>query len=329
MALVPAVFHSDIREDLLKDAQAKGQYGKVHRNSVSHCSALLTALVYKPEQGNDPVDITSFLEDHREWGPLRKDRPKILFQLEAPKPRVDPEYQLDILTHQGRIVLNWGWQPITDFRELPHTISSQVEGWRMEAILRMHSRITLSDILSRMVYKPGHKVPFVSPSCLSMRMDRWRRICRCIQWNRQGKDESLKQYILNLMTPEMKRRNDTEGLEDIIQGSGERDKIELINFGSKPGKKKAEIPDRLRGHEKTRLQKRADIWDKSLALQKKVKIQDQSQVDTAAGSSSTNPEGPGTGDAHDTASTANSSQSAQVLQDDDVHPTGSIAPTKR
>ena len=212
-----------------------------------------------------------------------------------------------------------------DFRELPATVSSQIEGWRMEAILRTHSKITLNDILSRMVCKPEQNIPFVSPSCLSMRMDRWRKICRCIQWNHQGKDDGLKQYILGLMTTEMKQENTTEGLKDIVQGSGEREKIELINFGSKPGMKKAEIPDTLRKYEKTRLQQKAELWDRSQVVPKKAAPRDRTQVGTQVRRTSTHQDEHGAGDAHGVANATRSKESARVLQNGGVRSTGSQA----
>ena len=233
-----------------------------------------------PGQGKGPSDTTSFLEDHKDWGPLRKDRPKILFQLEPPKPRVDPDNKVGILTYQGRVVLDWSGQPVKEFRELPFTISSHVEGWRLEAILRTNSKIVLNDILSRMISKQQgqtgkgdwiHKgdASYISISGLSMRMDRWRRIGRCIQWNRQANDDILKNHILSLMTPEMKEKNTTEGLKDIVRGSGERDYLELIKYGSQPEKRKAEIADAVRKHVKDDLQNKADKWIKNKAQNKK------------------------------------------------------------
>lgn len=247
----------------------------VCRQKVHDRLTTLTASAHQPAKGTDPCDITSFLEDHKGWGPLREDRPSILFQFEPPKPRDDPSYTFVDMVFEGRIVLDWARQPVKGFYELPATISSKIEGWRMEAILRIISKIKSEDLLARMICDPEHRNAegdwigkgrdrLVSNNCLAIRMDRWRKVGRCVSWKQRLGSISLKNYIFGIMTPEMRHTNSTRGLTDIVLGSGELEHMNLINCGSKPTcVKRQQVSDDKIKERKIKTQKKADRWNES------------------------------------------------------------------
>lgn len=56
---------------------------------------------------------------------------------------------------EGRVVLDINKNPIKDYRDIPLTLSSMVEGALMEAIWRIDTRITTIDFLARI---PGDRV---------------------------------------------------------------------------------------------------------------------------------------------------------------------------
>ena len=50
---------------------------------------------------------------------------------------------------------------VTDWRDMPLTISSEIEGWRMENIHRIDDRITANDFLDRMPSDRDGEAPLV------------------------------------------------------------------------------------------------------------------------------------------------------------------------
>ncbi len=145
----------------------------------------------------------------------------------------------------------------------------------MKAILRTYSKITANDILARMICEPQHrdakgdwagkgKDPLKSTSCLAMRTSRWRRECHSITWTNRKLGKWSKDHIPSIMTPEMRSRNTTRGLKDMVAGSGELAEIELINYGS--CKKKIRVSDKEMSDRQSKRQKMAGDWDKSKSL---------------------------------------------------------------
>lgn len=133
-----AVYHNDIRDELLAIASNNGrdQYD------------------YPRERGMDWNDQTAFLAEHRHW----RSEPEhwhlitddILNRVDRAKyPR--PKYPIVPMMHNGRIVLDKENYPVRVFHQLPLTLSSQMEGWLLEAITRLDLRIEKTDIRARMV----------------------------------------------------------------------------------------------------------------------------------------------------------------------------------
>ena len=91
-----------------------------------------------------------------------------------------PQHQLD---EDGRPIIDINGVPLRDFRILPSSISSAVEGWRMHYWFTLDKRIGYSDILARMNFKcneresegPLYRGPREVVRVLHNRVDLYRR----------------------------------------------------------------------------------------------------------------------------------------------------------
>ncbi|MCJ1243998.1 hypothetical protein MMC30_001195 [Trapelia coarctata] len=159
---VPAVYHNDIRAELIGEAAIYGQYG------------------YPRNRGRGPTDETSFLPAHKTWGPAQKDWPAAMFHAGSernPEP-VGPK-AIPLWYRGGRLLLDDDNDPL---RFLPHTIpatcSSEMESWELQAIYNSDPRIVLADIRARMpktiTQADGSEKPLFKLNAISMRMTRFR-----------------------------------------------------------------------------------------------------------------------------------------------------------
>jgi len=140
----------------------------------------------------------------------------------------------------GRVVLGPDASPIRDFRDIPKLCSSQMEGFRMEAISRMDSRIAISDFRARMMRDglPG-------ANAISMRKTRFRNRGRCLAWDRRAGTDFYEVKLRKEMTQDMIDRNSTEGLEDL--SSGKVEKLQLETAGKAPARSgKRALDDNVR-----------------------------------------------------------------------------------
>ena len=124
------------------------------RNIASHPATPLPAVLLIdqefPKHGNkngeDPLNITSFVAKDKNYGYERKDRPEILFTLFEPstRPNVKPTgYLMD----EERVCLDPHLHGIRDFEELPKIISAAVDGQDIEYWIRQNAQISRYDIM--------------------------------------------------------------------------------------------------------------------------------------------------------------------------------------
>lgn len=203
-----------------------------------------------------------FLVDQGPWGEDRQYRPAILFEFER-RDRMDPDYKVEPMMDKGRIVLDPDNHPVRNFREIPVTISSAVEGWLMEAIRRTNSKISAADFRARMLRSPTRdgNGTLITANAVDMRMTRWRQEHRCISWVTRGGSKAFKDHLWGLMTKEMRENNTTRGLED-VQDKGELAKMQLANQGqhlSKAGSRA--IPDHVRKRREKKVIEKANRFD--------------------------------------------------------------------
>ena len=153
---IPAVYHSDIRAELVAQAPPE-------------------LYDHQPAAGSQgQLDVTTYYEPHRAWGfKMRSHRPDVCFEWLGRESSVtdNPGY----MRHDGLIVLD----PFTNFPiqdlPMPSCISSKIEGGRMEAMVRLHGHevITKEAIRARM---PVVEAPYASRilGILTIRMERFR-----------------------------------------------------------------------------------------------------------------------------------------------------------
>ena len=164
----------------------------------------------QPASGDDRLDVTApystqitwDLDDRSQW-------PNVLTLWQPPEPRNNPTYQLGVMRYNGHIVLDTSGSPIRDFR-IPLTISSRIEGLRVEAWMRADDRLTLGDIVSRMWTKGGPggtRVPSFDRRALSKRASLSRCRVGIISWlPKKGRDEHTA-FMDSLRTPEQRANN--------------------------------------------------------------------------------------------------------------------------
>ena len=164
----------------------------------------------QPASGDDPLDVTApyhtqitwDLEDRSQW-------PNVLTLWQPPEPRNNPTYDVGVMKYNGHVVLDCSGTPIRDFR-IPLTISSRIEGLRIEAWMRADNRLTLGDIASRMWTKDGSggaKVPSFDRRALSKRASLARCKAALISWlSKRGRDEHTA-FMDSLRTPEQRANN--------------------------------------------------------------------------------------------------------------------------
>lgn len=101
------------------------------------------------KDGEDPLNVTSFLSKDESYGYERKDRPDILFTLFEPKDRRS-EKPMGYLMDEGRVCLDPYLHGIRDFAELPKTISAAVDGQDLEYWIRQNAQISRYDIMGEL-----------------------------------------------------------------------------------------------------------------------------------------------------------------------------------
>ena len=136
-AWVPAVYHSNIRDELLALTDSNGHY------------------VHPRAQGTAANDRTAYLASQHNWGPERDQwhhiPGNILNRLEKREYKgLNHDQRPGLWYHRGLLVLDHDNHPVRLFPELPDTLSSVVEGWLIEAICRLDHRITRRDIWARL-----------------------------------------------------------------------------------------------------------------------------------------------------------------------------------
>ena len=144
MHSVPAVYHNEIRAKLLASASNEGSFKYDHPR----------------KHGFLPYDEPAFLASQQSWGKDRSlwhhipgDLLNRLDRLDYKGKDYETEYMFDHDTN--KIVLDMDNHPVIAYTDIPLVLSSQFaagdEGWLMEAIQRIDSRIERTDFRARMV----------------------------------------------------------------------------------------------------------------------------------------------------------------------------------
>ena len=202
IAVAPAIYHYEIRTALLARASNNGQLDYAH-----------------PRQGKGGNDKTAFLESQKDWGGAKDQWPAIKDDVLNRFERQGypaPTYDVLCMYHGDKIVLDLDNHPVKDYHDIPLVLSSEMEGWLMEAIWRVDSRIERTDFRARMVSDlifthRSEKLTFSQPqstrradntskplfglSAIGNRQMRFRKDAGLISWNARSGSDALRQAV--------------------------------------------------------------------------------------------------------------------------------------
>lgn len=164
----------------------------------------------EPEIGSDPMDTTAVESTQIHWDMGNRTHwPTNITLWNRPTPWVNPTYEIGIMKYEGRVVLDYAGNPIRNFR-IPLTVSSKVEGLRIESWMRSDERLTLGDIEARVWTKTGSnggKVPVYDKRALSKRASNARTRAGLISWVRKRGRQQQTDFMNDFRTKEQKDRN--------------------------------------------------------------------------------------------------------------------------
>lgn len=109
---------------------------------------------------------------------------------------------------EGQIVLDYTGEPVRAF-DIPWTISSAVEGCRIEAWKRANKRMKLTDIVARIYTKveDGMKKPLGNQRYLATREKRFRQQEGLVAWEKQKAKREAVAYFDSLRSDAQKKHN--------------------------------------------------------------------------------------------------------------------------
>ena len=205
-AWVPAVYHSNIRDELLALTDSQGQYAQPRA------------------RGPGTNDRTSYLPSQQNWGPQRHlwhhIPGDILNQLEKRDYR-DAYYSQRPTTwyHQSLLVLDHDNHPVRVFPDLPTTLSSAVEGWLIEAISRLDHRILSRDIWARLPLelektRPGRRKSnseqdLFGLSTIGNRRFHFREDEGLLAWHKRKNSKQIEDFVKSRLSAEDLKNNST------------------------------------------------------------------------------------------------------------------------
>ncbi|MCJ1263534.1 hypothetical protein MMC22_003404 [Lobaria immixta] len=258
-----AVYHEDIRGELLLEASLLGQYDH-------------------PQKRVAPNDVTSYLPSQKEWGANRvRNWPEILHRLEQRELRV-PDYKVGDLYYNGRIVLDIDNHPVLDYVDLPATLSTEFSGLHMEAIARLDPRISHNDFRVRMprtrqIGRDGRTLrPSPSLSAIGMRMTRFRQQNGLLSWTRREGSKNISGFMMSRLPQENIVANSTRGVlpPSLVEQADARDKNKGQYAARAGGRALSETARRERDD------KESAKLAKLRAVEDQAKGQDQAQLGT-------------------------------------------------
>jgi hypothetical protein len=142
-------------------------------------------------------------------------------------------------------------KPLRDFRHIPITISTNVEGWLQEAWFRQDPSLQAEDLIQRMPYTAEHKVYETRRviNRLVRRRELFRDEGRCLSWKKTEWTKKWDLQLIDEMTrnPNNASPNSTRHLKDLTVDEKQTLKDQTYDSGEhrvKAGKRA------LRGHKK-------------------------------------------------------------------------------
>ena len=162
---------------------------------------------------------------------------QLLFRLERQDYPV-PDHEVTQWIDEGRVVLDMDNLPVKNYPNIPLTLSSEAEGYLMEMIYRMDTRICHRDFRARMphsIQTGTHTKQIMSLSGIDMRLKRFRLTEACPSWYERQNSTGLKAFVMGLLSEEGLQRNSTQelsGLTKIQQEMVKKGKREIPSSSS-------------------------------------------------------------------------------------------------
>ncbi|KAL8901526.1 MAG: hypothetical protein Q9207_005156 [Kuettlingeria erythrocarpa] len=237
----------DIPDDLELEQFERGDRCVRHENIRGYLidqAATQGAYVYgrkqHPENDENTIDKTSFLESQRLWGfEERSQYPPILFVFHR-RDRRDPAYPGGIpnMRWRGLLVIDHDGLPIRRFRNIPAALSTQMEGGLMEAIRREDSQVTMEDFMARMLPAWDRQKAYptnagdinaptvVDKNTIAARAGRFRARAGCINWyGRPTVPSRCERYLMSVIPQVLEAANSTAGMDRDFS----RNEVERMN----------------------------------------------------------------------------------------------------
>ncbi|KAL8951278.1 MAG: hypothetical protein Q9222_002733 [Ikaeria aurantiellina] len=215
---IPAVYHEELRAQLLREARLLGSYDE------------------QPAKGGHRLDRTAYKPEQKSWKFLvREERPDALFLWDSPENH--PTYMPEIWFDNGRIVLSQDNHGVRLWHELPTTISGQCEGLRMETWRRINPNITMNDIKARMPRltrkQPHLAQKVVKTTALANRMQRDRMFIVAKAWYAREGSNIKETRTFELIPPKTQLEIVKSNSTRCVQRDMTRDEVSYIEEGNR------------------------------------------------------------------------------------------------
>ena len=137
-----AAFHSDYRPELIQmDIESNQGYLMTpdHGEAAYDVTSSCDFLSQNEWQFDDREDLARILDEDGNAVMILEERPKRTF----------PPGEVPPMVYRGQVLLDGDNHPVYDFRGIPKTFSSKLEGGRMEALRRVFPFLHASDFRAR------------------------------------------------------------------------------------------------------------------------------------------------------------------------------------
>ena len=107
---------------------------------------------HTPARGEAQDDETSYEPSQQSWGQSRSDwqnivnseGTKVMFEVDKPENRRPPHKPRNWI-HDGFVLLDARNHAVRDWPGLNKTLSSEIESWRWEALMRLYPWLTITE----------------------------------------------------------------------------------------------------------------------------------------------------------------------------------------
>lgn len=171
------------------------------------------------------------------------------------------------MEYNGRIVLDGNNHPVMLYLELPLTLSSKMDPWLIEAILRLNPKIGCHDLWARMPRStvPSQKVA----NTLSVRASRFRHKAGLTSWSKRRGTNNNNKWLMSKYPVHCVQANSVEQFRDLT--SAELEQMKTANKGQF---------EHLKGIQKPKFNaSQSESQYASSVLGKRLRLEDEQQAE--------------------------------------------------